>query len=740
MKKLAMIMAVFGVMLAYCAGAQATAEMVYISGGEFQMGDHFNEGNHTQRPVHPVSVNSFYMSRNEITNQQYCDYLNAVYPEQIKVISGVVYASTDSGNSYPYCDTTTSSSYSRITWDGSSFSVVSGKTNHPMVMVSWYGAVAYCNFYDYRLPTEAEWEYAARGGERNPYYRYPWGDSIDGSKANYNSSGDLYEGTSPETAPVGDYATNGYGLYDMAGNVWEWCNDWSDENYYSVSPYDNPQGPVSGTNRILRGGSWNDGIEQLLCANRGSHPPDDRFISYGFRVVSSGIIYVDANIPDSNDGSCWDKAYKYIQDALAYASSKDYVAEIRVAQGTYTPDTNSSNPGGTNDRAATFQLISGVALKGGYAGYAKSNPDARDISAYETVLTGDIGTVDVNTDNSYHVVTGSGTDVDTILNGFTITKGNANGSSSDNSGGGMYTNDGNPTITNCTFIGNAASDDAGGMYNTNSNPIVTNCTFHSNTSSDGTGMANRNDSSPIITNCTFTKNIATGTGNNGGGGMLNGESSNPMVINCIFKGNSTSGGSTNNIGGGMYNSNSAPIVINCTFIENVAGDDGGGMCNYNNSTPTVTNCIIWGNTAATGPQIFNDGTSSTIVSYSDVEGSWPGVTNIDSDPRFANPDNGDCHLKSQASRWDGSTKSWVQDGVTSPCIDTGDPDGSIGYELFPNGGRVNMGAYGGTTEASKSYFGGPVCEKNIAGDINGDCIVNFIDFSFMASNWLEDNR
>jgi len=96
-------------------------------------------------------------------------------------------------------------------------------------------------------------------------------------------------------------------------------------------------------------------------------------------------------------------------------------------------------------------------------------------------------------------------------------------------------------------------------------------------------------------------------------------------------------------------------------------------------------------------------------------------------------------LKSQAGRWDANEGRWTKDDVTSPCIDAGDPKSPIGYEPFPNGGRVNMGAYGGTTEASKSYFGEPVCETIIAGDINGDCKVNFKDFAFMAFHWLEDN-
>jgi hypothetical protein len=127
------------------------------------------------------------------------------------------------------------------------------------------------------------------------------------------------------------------------------------------------------------------------------------------------------------------------------------------------------------------------------------------------------------------------------------------------------------------------------------------------------------------------------------------------------------------------------------------------------------------------------------ATYCDIWGGWRGEGNINVDPLFADPADGDYHLKSQAGRYDPETQSWVRDDVTSPCIDAGDPMSPIGVEPFPHGGTVNMGAYGGTAEASKSYFGEPVCETIVAGDINGDCRVNFADFLIMALHWLEDN-
>jgi formylglycine-generating enzyme required for sulfatase activity len=302
-------------------GMWPPAGMVLVPGGEFAMGCHAETGescHSDELPVHDVYVDSFCVDVYEVTNQQYADGLNWAWAQGglIRVSSGVVYKAV---STVPYCDTTTSSPLSRITWDGSTFGITAGKEDHPMVMVSWYGAVAYCNWrsaqhgltpcYDlsawtcdfgatgYRLPTEAEWEYAARGGEHSPYYAYPWGNTIDGSKANYSGSGDPYDGAgAPETTPVGYYdgeqtpagsdMANSYGLYDMAGNVCEWCHDWYDEGYYGSSPYDNPHGPASGARRVLRGGSWYQSSSTLRSADRFRTWPGYRLRYLGFRVAA----------------------------------------------------------------------------------------------------------------------------------------------------------------------------------------------------------------------------------------------------------------------------------------------------------------------------------------------------------------------------------------------------------------------------------------------------------------------
>ena len=178
-------------------------------------------------------------------------------------------------------------------------------------------------------------------------------------------------------------------------------------------------------------------------------------------------------------------------------------------------------------------------------------------------------------------------------------------------------------------------------------------------------------------------------------------------------------------------------ITNCALNRNKASHSGaGGVYCDSLSSAKISNCIIWGNSDF---ELYG----SLVVAYSNVQGGWPGVGNIDEYPLFAEFEDdddvtNDYHLKSQAGRWDANEERWTIDDVTSPCIDAGDPMSPIGDEPFPNGGIINMGAYGGTTEASKSYFGEPPCETVVAGDINGDCEVNFEDFRLMALHWCED--
>jgi len=229
------------------------ALMVLIPAGEFQMGDAlgdaFNEGNNDERPVHTVYVDAFYMDVYEVTNEQYKKFMDAT------------------GHKAP--------GY----WNNNSYN----EPKQPVVGVSWHDAIAYAEWAGKRLPTEAEWEKAARGGLVGK--RYPWGDDISHDDANYDGTGgkDKWEYTSP----VGIFAPNGYGLYDMAGNVWEWCADWYDPGYYAKSPKSNPKGPSYGQWRVFRGGSWcYTDADCLLVATRGFDlDPSYNDDSVGFRCV-----------------------------------------------------------------------------------------------------------------------------------------------------------------------------------------------------------------------------------------------------------------------------------------------------------------------------------------------------------------------------------------------------------------------------------------------------------------------
>ena len=232
-------------------------EMTLIPAGSFEMGDHFSEGEKDELPVHKVNLDAFYMDTHEVTVGQFKQFINQ----------------TGYDWSPPVGDM----------WDA--VARLSPGDDYPMVYVNWNDATAYAEWAGKRLPTEAEWEYAARGGVVGQ--RYPSGDDITRNDANYKGAGgrDKWDTT---TALVGSFEANGYGLHDMVGNVWEWCQDWYDENYYSNSPANNPPGPETGSDRVSRGGGWAYDSDYLRLADRYNYP-NDRYSTYGFRCVSGSI-------------------------------------------------------------------------------------------------------------------------------------------------------------------------------------------------------------------------------------------------------------------------------------------------------------------------------------------------------------------------------------------------------------------------------------------------------------------
>lgn len=233
-------------------------EMVVISGGAFNRGS--KDGNRDEMPRHQITLDSFAIDIHPTTNEQFVRFLEVMGGEKDSNHQDIIRMRD-----------------SRIKRTGGRLSIESGYAKHPVVGVTWYGALAYAMWVGKRLPTEAEWEVAARGGLENVLY--PTGDDIEKNQANFFSA---------DTTAVMSYAPNSYGLYDIAGNVYEWCHDWYGYNYYEVSVQEpeNPQGPVQGVYRVLRGGCWKSLKEDLRCSRRHRNNPGTVNGTYGFRCAA----------------------------------------------------------------------------------------------------------------------------------------------------------------------------------------------------------------------------------------------------------------------------------------------------------------------------------------------------------------------------------------------------------------------------------------------------------------------
>jgi eukaryotic-like serine/threonine-protein kinase len=239
--------------------------MMYVPAGNFEMGS--NTFDSDEKPVHTVYLDAFWIDRTEVTNEMFAAFLN---DQGNQDEGGAAWLNAGDGEK-------------RINQSGGLWQAESGYRGHPVVEVTWYGAAAYCEWTGKRMPTEAEWEKAARGTISRTY---PWGDKIDCTKANYSGK---EGGCVGDTNIVGSYpgGASPYGALDMAGNVWEWVADWYDSNYYGRSSDSNPTGPSSGDARVLRGGSWSSSGSSARSADRYGLDPNVAYGGIGFRCATS---------------------------------------------------------------------------------------------------------------------------------------------------------------------------------------------------------------------------------------------------------------------------------------------------------------------------------------------------------------------------------------------------------------------------------------------------------------------
>jgi formylglycine-generating enzyme required for sulfatase activity len=233
------------------------SEMEVIKGGEYYRGS--DEGGRDERPRHQVKLSSFALDVHPVMNEQFVRFLEAMGGEKDANNNDIIRLRE-----------------SRIRRHGGKLSIETGYSKHPVIGVTWYGAIAYAKWVGKRLPTEAEWEIASSSGEE---LIYPTGASIERTQANFFSS---------DTTAVKSYPPNKYGLYDMVGNVYEWCQDWYDYNFYEVAMQrpDNPKGPMQGVYRVLRGGCWKSLKDDLRCSHRHRNNPGIVNRTYGFRCAT----------------------------------------------------------------------------------------------------------------------------------------------------------------------------------------------------------------------------------------------------------------------------------------------------------------------------------------------------------------------------------------------------------------------------------------------------------------------
>ena len=482
---------------------------------------------------------------------------------------------------------------------------------------------------------------------------------------------------------------------------------------------------------------------------------------------AGSVVYVDDDAPAGGDGSSWTTAYRFLQDAFAEAAGDPGITEIRVGQGTYKPDQDEAGNVRPGDREATFQLISGVDVIGGFAGLGHPNRDDRDVEIFETILSGDLAGDDGpqfenNDENTFQVFTAVNI-LDATLSGFTLTSGNAAGSFPSDSGGALFGDHSALAITHCLFRGNSANRLGGAiLLNNGSTVTMADCTLEGNRSLGGSGQGGGAvvafDSQLLLLSCRIRDNSTSGVAAGIGAATFGGETNELVLVNCSITNNSAdleSGGVliqgllaatfvnctirgnealdaewgfgggirviegaelhlsntliTGNhaqVAGGGIHGNGNLTVVNCTIGGNAAGENGGGMVDGG----AVSNSILWDNSP---DQI----SGSPMVSFSDIEGGFPGTGNIDADPLFVDPDNSDFRLL-----------------PGSPCIDAGD-NTTVPIEITTDlDGNPRFVDDPGTPDTGNPGPPGPIVDMGAyefqlpcPWDLNGDGVVNVLD-------------
>ncbi|RMB61934.1 formylglycine-generating enzyme family protein [Tessaracoccus antarcticus] len=282
-------------------------EQVAVPAGTFAMGDHHGDGHPDdgETPIHTVTLSAFDIDATSVTNADFATFVDATgylsesERQGFSAVFHLAFAGADddvlgTAGGAPWWYGVRGADWRHPDGPGST---IDGRDEHPVVQVSWDDAQAYCAWAGRSLPTEAQWERAARGGVEGQ--RYPWGDDIPARATGTHWPCNIFQGSFPgenttedgflTTAPVRSYATNALGLWQMVGNVWEWCADWFDPHWYAASPRENPQGPAAGSGRVMRGGSYlchDSYCNRYRNAARTSNTPDSASGNVGFRTVS----------------------------------------------------------------------------------------------------------------------------------------------------------------------------------------------------------------------------------------------------------------------------------------------------------------------------------------------------------------------------------------------------------------------------------------------------------------------